>query len=191
MKAIGFSNETEIVDNNNNAKSKTHLVLTLNGLTSKTKLKNLPNSIIKTLESKRFEIDQETIALEGSPSVASAVREMLQNNSVISEVRDGLETALSIVSNILLQPSNIKLHRIKKGNPIFHRNLGHLERSVLLMNSIGFTDISSKAMNDAENIMTVYILKSFGTAEVAMNDQEDSRSKFFLKKIHCLKYDFI
>ena len=184
MKAIGFSNEKQViteVKNNDQIISKTLLVLNLYGLNSKTKLKTLPNSVVKTLESKRFEIDQETIALEGSPSVASAVREMLQNNPII-EVRDGLETALSIVCNILSQPNNIKLHRIKKGNPIFHRNLGHLENSILLMSSIGFSDASSSSMNEKESTASVYILKTFGSsgAVLATDLQEDARSFFFI-----------
>jgi hypothetical protein len=90
------------------------------------------------LKSRRSEIDEEFVALEGAPSVAAAVREMRTHHSV-SVVRTGLETALTIVRNVLTQPKDIRMYRIKRGNPVFHRTLGCLHGCELLMHAIGFS----------------------------------------------------
>ena len=53
-------------------------------------------------------------------------------------MRGALETALTLVRNILTQPRDFKVYRVKKGNPTFNRTLGRLKGSALLMQSIGF-----------------------------------------------------
>ena len=97
----------------------------------------LPMELLQTLKSLRVEIEQEIVALEGAPSVSAAVREMRLHSS-LSEVRTGVETALTIVRNVLAEPKDLKRHRVKRSNPAFQRTLGRLKSSELLMHAIGY-----------------------------------------------------
>lgn len=152
MKAIGFGDPMEVQGSDHNFR----LMIGLKGLPMDlSKVHRLPTDIANRLHTKRFEIDQEVIALEGAPSVAAAVRDMLTHHSVV-DVRNGLDTALSIVRNVLSQPKDIRMYRIKKGNPAFNRSLGRLHGSALLMNSIGYF---SKAMD--ENAVTLNTTTGF------------------------------
>ena len=76
-------------------------------------------------------------ALEGAPSVAAALREMRIYHSV-AEVRTAAETALTMVRNVLMQPKDLRMYRIKRSNPAFQRHIGRLKHSELLMQAIGF-----------------------------------------------------
>ena len=51
------------------------------------------------------------------------------------------------------------MYRIKKSNPTFHRNLGRLQGSVLLMNAIGYSGTASSNIVN-ENDIAAYVLKS-------------------------------
>ena len=122
------------------------------------------NEIINDLKAKRAEIEQELVALEGAPSVAAALREIRSKHSIV-EVRGAGETALTLVRNILTSPKDLRVYRVKKGNPSFHRNLGRLHASTLLMRAIGFVDNSPAAgaveySLTPENMGGVYVLKA-------------------------------
>lgn len=97
----------------------------------------LPVDLIQSIKSYRVEIEHEIVALEGAPSVSAAVREMRLYNS-LREVRNGVETALTIVRNVLNEPKDLKMHRVKRSNPAFQRTLGRLKSSELLMHAIGY-----------------------------------------------------
>jgi hypothetical protein len=43
-----------------------------------------------------------------------------------------------IVRNVLTDPRDLKMYRVKCSNPSFQRNLGRLKSSELLMHAIGF-----------------------------------------------------
>lgn len=97
----------------------------------------LPLDLIETVKCRRQEIEIEIVALDGAPSVSAAVRDMRLHHTV-SEVRTGVETVLSIVRNVLQDPKDMKLQKVKTSNAAFQRNLGCLNGSELLMNAIGF-----------------------------------------------------
>ena len=160
LKAIGFGDPAEVANDNHpsemtkkgvqGAASKPPIgknpgsinmhsdVLILKALAKNfSKTLSLPPDLLHTLRSRRYEIDQEIVALEGSPSVAAAIREMRVYHSV-AEVRNGAETALVIIRNVLTQPKDLRMYRVKRSNPTFHRNLGRLRSSELLMHAIGF-----------------------------------------------------
>ena len=125
----------------NSVKPSSSTTITLKGLSTdldKGKATvRLPGELLQTIRSLRVEIEQEIIALEGAPSVSAAVREM-KLYSRLSDVRTGVETALTIVRNILAEPKDLKRHRVKRSNPAFQRTLGRLKSSELLMHAIGY-----------------------------------------------------
>lgn len=168
MNALGFTKPFEVVGENGQSR----LVLGLKNLPKDLrKISELPHELANVLRKRRFELEEQLVAIEGAPSVAAAVREMKIHHS-IEEVRGGLETALTIVRNVLTQPKDIRMYRIKKGNPAFHRSLGRLKASSLLMNAVGFV-VGSAGINiegnsaSAESIGSVYVLK-------ALNPEKDS-----------------
>jgi hypothetical protein len=143
MKAIGFS---AVVDSFNPDGS-TRSTIGLSALPTEAKsITKLSVEVLQMIQSRRTELDEEIVALEGAPSVAAAVREMRTHHSV-SEVRTGLETALTIIRNVLNQPKDIRMYRIKRGNPAFHRSLGRLHASELLMHAIGFSGADREERN--------------------------------------------
>jgi hypothetical protein len=101
------------------------------------KLHVIPNDVENSLKAKKYEIEQEIIALDGAPSVSAAVREMRIHHT-LTEVKGAVETALTIIRNLLDRPNDPKLYRIKRGNISFHKSVGRLENGLLLMRSIGF-----------------------------------------------------
>jgi Ca2+-binding EF-hand superfamily protein len=164
MKAIGFGDPETIITPE--GKSKTIVLLKNLSKTSKT----IPTDLFNSLRSRRFEIDQELVALEGAPSVSAAIREMRVHHT-IAEVRSGVEIAVVFVRNVLNDPKDIRMYRVKRGNPVFHRCLGRLTGSELLMNSIGFTSgpESGSGLGRAEassggevdkSLLAAYVLKS-------------------------------
>lgn len=118
------------------------------------------------------DIDLEIAALEGAPSVASAIREIRQHHNSI-EVRIGVETALNCVTNVLQHPKDIRMYRVKASNPVFHRTLGHLQSSNLLMNAIGFVGHGDGAniANSKERSFAAYVLKTVQMRGRALNDK--------------------
>ena len=133
MKAIGFTDPEETIVGERKKK-----LISLKFISNKHNTKNkVIEESIALLKCKRHEIEQEVIALEGAPSVAAALRE-LRAHHTIQEVRSAADTALTLVRNVLLSPKDLKVYRVKKGNPSFHRNLGRLQGSALLMRAIGF-----------------------------------------------------
>lgn len=142
MRSVGFGDTTDNtttqknVNNSGNIKS----IVTLSALTPdflKSKNTKLPLELIETVQCKRQEIEIEIMAIDGAPSVSAAVRDVRLHHTV-SEVRTGVETVLSIVRNVLQDPKDMKLQKVKTSNAAFQRNLGRLNGSELLMNAIGF-----------------------------------------------------
>ncbi len=186
MKAIGFGETFEV----SGGDGKVRTMISLKALPSDlSKVLKLPNEIINSLKSRRYEIDQEIVAMEGAPSVSSAIREM-RSKHTIHEVRNAIDTALIIVRNILTQPKDIRMYRIKRGNPQFHSSLGRLHGSDLLMRCIGFSagsDRSKISQDPSENVDAldlstsgIYVLKSMSTIDmqVDMTSQDLSKFKF-------------
>jgi hypothetical protein len=154
MRAIGFGEPALIHAKDGSVKQVlglAHMPIDLS------KMHKLPAEVLNRLINHRAELEREIIALEGAPSVAAALREMRQHHT-LGEVRHGLETALSIVRNVLTQPKDLRMYRIKKSNPAFHRSLGRLQGSALLMRAIGFDGSASTKTDDEE--IAAYVLKS-------------------------------
>lgn len=142
MRAVGFGDAldsyTETAGSKGDKKSSSRTTVTLSALPSDlSKVNKLPVELIQTVKSHRQEVELEIVALEGAPSVSAAIREMRVFHSVI-EVRTGAETALTIVRNVLSDPKDLKMYRVKRSNPAFQRSLGRLKSSELLMHAIGF-----------------------------------------------------
>ena len=142
MRSVGFGEPIDSTAqknvNNNNIKS----IVTLSAIPAdlfKSKNPKLPSVLIETIKCKREEIEAEVIALEGAPSVSAAVRDIRLHHT-ISEVRTGVETVLSIVRNVLQDPKDMKMQKVKISNAAFQRNLGRLKSSELLMRAIGFIE---------------------------------------------------
>jgi PUB domain len=156
MTAVGFGPPVDFVTD---GKMKSFVALSALPLSpaaqSDKSKKRLPTEVVEAVKTRRKEIEQEVIALEGAPSVSAAIRSMRQTHSLV-EVRTGVETALSIVRNVLKDPKDIKLHRVKKSNPVFQRTLGRLRGSELLMRAVGFLD--GDAAESPDN--AAYVLKS-------------------------------
>ncbi|KAJ1409004.1 hypothetical protein B484DRAFT_403358 [Ochromonadaceae sp. CCMP2298] len=158
MKAVGFGEPFEL---RRSADGSSKSVLGLASLPEDvSKLQRLPAEVVNKLAAKRAELDQEMIAIEGAPSVAGAVREMRAQHS-LAEVRHGLETALSLVRNVLAQPKDLRMYRIKKANPAFARSLGRLRGHELLMSAIGFHGSASRGGGGDD---TAFVLKSVNPA---------------------------
>ena len=149
MRAVGFGEpvdsysqgakaDTAGKGNKDSKASTSKTTVTLTALPSDlTKIPRLPPAVLVAVKSYRMEIEQEIVALEGAPSVSAAIREMRVFHS-LSEVRAGAETALTIVRNVLSDPKDLKMYRVKRSNPAFQRSLGNLKSSELLMHAIGF-----------------------------------------------------
>ena len=140
MRAVGFGEPADSTAHKNVNSSNIKSIVTLSALSadlSKLKTPKLPFDLIETVKCKRQEIEFEIVALEGAPSVSAAVRDIRLHHTV-SEVRTGVETVLSIVRNVLNDPKDIKMQRVKISNAAFQRNLGRLRGSELLMHAIGF-----------------------------------------------------
>lgn len=148
MRAIGFGDPVDC----QSPEGKLRSVISLRTLpTDLSRIPSLPPDILSSLRSKRADIEHEIVALEGAPSVSAAIRIMREVHS-LSEVRMGVETALTAVRNVLQHPKDIKMYRIKTGNPTFHRTLGRLHGSDLLMHSIGFS--GSGQVNSVQTVGT-------------------------------------
>lgn len=156
MKSLGFDiNPKDILSE----KGQKRAVISLTVPNPET-IKTLPLEIIQTLRLKREELENEIKFLEGTPSIGAAIREIRKHHSLI-ETREGIQTALSLVENILKSPKDIRVYRVKKSNPLFFRSLGHLQGSEILMNSIGFISSQDKEDNNG----AIYILQSLGSTE--------------------------
>ena len=162
MKSFGFGTPFNMVGKD----GRPRLLLGLKQLPKDiSKMNKLPIDVLNHVKSVLYQLDEEIIAMEGSPSITAAIREIRNHCSDQSEVKVGVETALTIVTNVLAQPKDIRMHRIKKGNPIFRRNLGRLEGSELLMNAIGFIQFGSSVEDDHRN-SGAYVLKSIETGAI-------------------------
>lgn len=133
MKAVGFGVPKHL----SGADGVIRPLISLRALAALTTVRKLPADVIQSLQMKRQEIDAEIIALDGAPSVAAVVRAM-NGKHCAEDVRTGVETALTFVSNVLATPTDLRMYRVKKQNPFFQRTLGCLEGCELLMRSIGF-----------------------------------------------------
>lgn len=170
MKSIGFSDP---VDPSSDTKGKTspQRVLKLAGVPSSAHF--LSDSIVSGLKSKKFEIEQEVIALDGAPSVATAIREMRIHHNLV-DVRAAVETALTFVRNLIKNPKDPKLYRVKRGNAAFHRSIGRLNGGLLLMRTIGFVGVEPAISNTKANFRDetgpVLVLKPLGSETKAHYD---------------------
>jgi hypothetical protein len=153
MRAVGFGDPLEILGETKNVQSRT--VVTLRVINGKTQITRLPVSVLQSLQGYRQEIEQEISHLEGAPSVSIAIKEMRDVCSS-EEIRTALETSVTIIRNILSNPTDIRMFRVKKNNPSFNRMLGRLPGSASLMRAIGFIGY------DNETDQAAFVLKSHG-----------------------------
>ena len=125
--------------------------------------KFLPPVLLNSLKAKRVEIEQELAALDGAPSVGAAVREIRQHHSIM-ETKQGIETALTLIRNVLSSPQDIRMYRVKKSNPAFFRSLGRLQAAELLMKAVGFISGSDKDIGEGVSASAgaIYVLRSVG-----------------------------
>lgn len=158
MRAIGFSEPSDSLGSNGDTIS----TISIHSLNDKVEtVKKMPMDILRILETRRFEIEQEIIALDGAPSISAVIREMKDRHK-ISEIIEAVETALKIIQNILSNSSDVRVYRVKRINPNFQRTLGRLEGSHMLMLAIGFQYSEARTSNttiSTEN-SGIYYLKS-------------------------------
>jgi len=128
-----------------------------------------------TLLSKIEEIDCELQALDGVPSVASAIRQLREGDPTdpmgptitLQQVYQAAEQAFQCVTAVLKNPKDSRLHRIRAANPQFQRRLGKLYGSSALMESCGFESIEGG---------TIFALKRLGGSSEVMNFARTSLS---------------
>jgi hypothetical protein len=114
-----------------------------------------------TIAGKIADIDAELLALDGIPSVSSAIRFLREGDPTSPQAPPTLrqcyfavDQVLSIVSNLLKHPKDSRMHRIRTANPAFQRTVGRWEHgSTALMEACGFELIEGG---------TVYALKRLG-----------------------------
>lgn len=174
MRAMGFGEPLDSIQEvvkGQKSEIKSYNSITLQALPRDiSKILKLPSELIQSIKSKRYEIDQEIIAMEGAPSVSAAIREMRVFHT-LTDVRVGVETALTIVRNILADPRDMKMYRVKRSNPTFQKSLGLLKNSELLMHAIGFLGGSgNKDLNNTNNAN-----KSYNNSN---NDDEYNNDKY-------------
>ena len=175
MRAVGFGEPEEtIVDGRR--RCSIHLKGT-EKLIKKGKTLKFPIDLKNNLKSKRDDIELEIVALEGAPSVSAAIREMRVHHS-LSESRAAAETALALVRGILTTPKDFRVYRVKRGNPVFLRNLGRLQGSAVLMRSIGFTTPAGATRADSGGEGGVYVFKSLSSdgPDTVMTTAEDDNN---------------
>ena len=120
------------------------------------------------VQSKIDDIESELKALDGVPSVASAIRTLREGNPndtaalpvTLRQVYFAVEQCLQCVSNLLKNPKDSRLHRIRAANPTFQRTLGRFYGAPALMAACGFEAIEGGA---------IFALKRLGGS---LEDQE-------------------
>eukprot|EP01034_Spumella_vulgaris_P024262 gene24262-30582_t len=145
MRSVGFGDPT--TERSAGPTGKSRVVITLRDLptdlaSDSKKPTRLPKHVLAKLKSRQHDLEQEITALEGAPSVSSAVFEIRRHHS-LDELRTGLETAQLLLRNLMASPENHKLYRVKSANPQFIRALGRLKGCVMLMNAIGFVAVTN------------------------------------------------
>jgi Ca2+-binding EF-hand superfamily protein len=111
-------------------------------------LKALPPAQLALLGAKRSEVEAELAALEGAPSVAAALRSLRSaggggsegqgKGASVREARAAADTALVCVVNVLRNPKDARVFRVKVANPRFHQTVGRLSGGVAVMEAVGF-----------------------------------------------------
>jgi hypothetical protein len=187
MKAIGFGEPIESLTKEGQGRS----IISLRHVSNATPL---PSDLVKLLQSRRFEISQEILAMDGAPSIAAVVRDMKQHHA-ISEVRDAVDTALTLVKNILHQPRDFRVYRVKRGNPSFHRNVGRLDGSDMLMRAIGFISGPSDDLNSnssSASLQSTLFLKESNAAIYYFKTltQDDSKINNSASGLSSAKFQF-
>ncbi|GMH48764.1 hypothetical protein TrRE_jg2096, partial [Triparma retinervis] len=130
------------------------------------------NPFVLEIQSKIDDVEAELKALDGVPSVASAIRTLREGNPADSaalpvslrQVYFAVEQCLQCVSNLLKNPKDSRLHRIRAGNPAFQRTLGRFYGAAALMAACGFEAIEGGS---------IYALKRLGGS---LEDQEFAKS---------------
>jgi Ca2+-binding EF-hand superfamily protein len=168
MKAIGFGDPKPLAG----ADGVVRPLIGLRALSNPTK--KLPHDVASMLRSRRHDLNAEVVALDGAPSVGGIVRAMCEKHGH-SAVRVGLETALTFVRNILTKPTDLRMYRVKKSNPLFQRTLGSLEGHEQLMRAIGFHGATDSVVgggappaenpSQTEPEVVAYVLKMIGESE--------------------------
>ena len=155
MRAVGFGDPADVLSQSKATSLKR--VISLRGVStgSASTAGRLPPAVRDTLRCHREEMEQELAALEGAPSVSTAISEM-SNTCTNEELITALETAATIIRNLLNSPGDVRKYRVKRNNPAFHRGLGRFKGCNSLMRSIGFVGADDDTSHSA------FVLKSLG-----------------------------
>ncbi len=145
----------------------------------------IPNEVLGLLKQIRYEIEKEIFALEGAPSIATAIRLMIKEPSDgVSVAQSAVKLALRYVTNILDSPQNPRPRRIKTANRVFYRIIGQFEGGRELMEALGFSTIENGTIYELRcmSLSPFYAPRSFCTNEQQLNTfpSLDSATKDFL-----------
>ena len=98
----------------------------------------LTPTMLTVINEHREEVEAEVKAIDGAPSVAATLRAMRLDGATTSETRSAAELVLTYVTNLLLNPRDSRVHRVRIKNPRFQQAVGRLSHGVALMESVGF-----------------------------------------------------
>jgi hypothetical protein len=177
MRSVGFGEPS--TERGAGPSGKSRVVITLRDLpvdlaADSNKPTRLPKHVLAKLKSRQHDLEQEITALEGAPSVSSAVFEIRRYHS-LDELRTGLETAQLLLRNLVASPENHKLYRVKNANPQFTRALGRLKGCVMLMNAVGFVAVtnpdSAPSGGGVDQVCSFYELRQLGARSAVGSKQ--------------------
>lgn len=112
------------------------------------------------------------MALEGAPSVSAALRALRESPeseapASSSAVRAAAEILLAYVVNVLRNPRDPRVHKIRAGNPAFQRALGKLGGCEGAMTAVGF---------EPQDRGTIFVLRG-GLGTAVKGQKEVSRRR--------------
>lgn len=155
MRAVGFGDPVDVLSQSKASTIKKVVALRGVSVGTTSSAGQLPPTVRDALRCHREEIEQELAALEGAPSISTAISEM-SNTCTSEELITALETAASITRNLLNNPGDVRMYRVKRNNPAFHRCLGRFKGSSSLMRAIGFIGA------DDDSNHAAFVLKTLG-----------------------------
>jgi Ca2+-binding EF-hand superfamily protein/WD40 repeat protein/serine/threonine protein kinase len=142
MAAVGFSESANKASALNEAAEWLVLEGTAN---AKAEKKGLPSAQLEVLAERRSEVEAEMAALEGAPSVGAAVRACRAGGASLREVQAAVATVLLLLSNVLKNPKDPRVFRVKTKNARFATSVGRLAGGIALMEAAGFVLVDGGA----------------------------------------------
>ena len=177
MHAIGFDVQSEggIVS------GELRTILTLRLLPKDfSRLKCLPEDVLRDLRSKRDDIATQLEKVSGVPDIATIVRKLRDIHS-IDIVVTALETLHSILSNVLSSPMDHKYRRVRVENKIFQNTIGKINDPSTVMAAIAFVpEYEDHALTEVKRV----IAYKFHTLNDNIHDDRNLRGKLCLNKLY-------